>query len=35
MSAEMFSYGLLILCGFGLWIISKALYDAWKDSRDE
>jgi hypothetical protein len=32
---EWFSIGISVICAFGAWVIGMAMYDAWRDSRDD
>jgi hypothetical protein len=32
---DWFSWGVIVICIFGMWVIGNAMYEAWKDSKDE
>lgn len=35
MTQEIFQWGVFVICLFGSWVIGAALYEAWKDSKDD
>jgi hypothetical protein len=35
MGRELFELGIIVWSIFGAWVIGRAIYEAWKDSRHE